>query len=548
MGVCTRPSAVTQRGVDMRRTTAVALVAALGATSFAAANLRTAPAYAALGATSDFNCDGYSDLAVGVPGETVGVVASGIVQVFWGSDAGLQPDATVLRIGAMGATGTGANGDRFGAIVKSGSLDDDTCDDLAVGAPGVDLSNLVDAGVVYVFYGSAGGFTTNRTSRITRGSKGVPSNNQAGALFGTALAIGDANGNFIEDLAIGAPSDDGPTTTNSGSVTVLYEPGETGGGTYDAAWFRMGLGNVAGTPETNAAFGSALSFGNFNKTSDTDFAQELAIGSPGLNADGMRDSGAVTVLANNSVGLIAGGSVVLTQNSVGVPGSSEVGDGFGFALTSGGLLGNDDADDLAVGVPNEDVGSKIDSGNVIVLGGSAQGLVDVVAPPARTLYQGAAGVPDTSETGDKFGRSLVAANFSTDAVDVDLAIGVANEDAAGITDAGCVVVMRSSSGSLTSFNPQLFCQGIGAAPGSAETGDLFGYALSSGDYRGTGANDLAVGAPYEDGSAATNSGAVTILNTDGNRLDPAGSGAAVWVQDTTGVPDTVEANDKFGTF
>ena len=537
----------TQRGVDVRRTTAIALISALGTASLGLASVGATPAFAALGATSDFNCDGYSDLAVGVPGETVGTVATGIVEVFWGSDAGIQPDATVLRIGAAGAPGVGLDGDRFGAAVKSGHLDDDTCDDLAVGAPGADLGGTVDAGAVFVFYGSASGFTTNRTSKITRGSKGVPSNNQAGALFGAALATGDANGDFIDDLAIGAPSDDGTTTLNSGSVTVIYAPGETGGGTYNSNWFREGIGNVAGTPETNAAFGASLSFGNFAEVNDSDFSQELAVGAPGRNSDGARDSGAIFVLANNGGGLVGVGSVVLTQNSPGVPGSSELGDGFGYSLASGALLGNDEPDDLAVGVPNEDVGSRVNSGDVIVIGGSSQGLLGSGAPLAKTLYEGAGGVPDTAETGDKFGRSLVAANFSSDAVDVDLAIGVANEDLLDATDVGCVVVMRSSGGTLSGTNPQMLCQGSGSVPGTAEAGDLFGYAMAAGDFRGTGANDLAIGAPYEDGSGLMDSGAVTLLNTDGNRLDPAGSGAAVFVQDTSGVPDVTEARDRFGT-
>ena len=538
----------TQRGVDVRRNTAIALIAALGTAGIGVTNIAAPPAFAALGATSDYNCDGYSDLAVGVPGETVGTVATGIVEVFWGSDAGLQPDATVLRIGVNGAAGVGLSGDSFGAVVESGRLDDDTCDDLAVGAPGVDLGAALNAGAVYVFYGSGTGFTTNRTSKISRGSKGVPANNQAGASFGAALAIGDANGDFIDDLAIGAPHDDGSATTNSGSVTVIYAPGETGGGTYDSNWFREGVANVVGTPETNARFGSSLEFGNFASSGVTDFSQELAIGAPGRNSDGMRDSGAVFILANNGLGLVAGGSRVVSQNSPGVPGLSEIGDSFGYSLASGAMLGNDDADDLAVGAPNEDVGQAADAGDVIVMGGSPQGLLGAGAPAAKLLYQGAGGVPDVVDPGDKFGRTLRASNFSSDAADVDLAIGVANEDVAGVVDAGCVVVMRSSSGSLTGTNPDLLCQGFGSVPGTSERSDLFGFSIASGDYRGTGANDIAIGAPYEDGFVLADSGGVTIVNTDGNRLDAAGSGATIFVQDSPGVPDVTEARDRFGTF
>ncbi len=539
-----------QRGYQVRRSmTAAVVVALVGAVVAGLGATIATPmaARAALGARSDFNCDGFSDLAVGVPGKAAGV---GAVEVFFGSDAGLAPNATVLSIGTAGATGLPTAGDRFGAAISVGHFDGDTCDDLAVGAPGVDIGAVSDAGAVYIFFGSGAGFAANRTARITRGSKGVPSANQAGAQFGSVLASGDSNGDFIDDLAIGAPLDDGSTTTNSGSVTVISAPGTVGGGSYNAQWFRPGLNGMVGLQETNAFFGAALSFGNFAVADVSDFSEELAIGAPGTNADGWMDSGAVYVLRNGVSGLITANSAILTQNSPGVPGSSEKGDGFGFSLTSAKLLGNDVHDDLAIGAPAEDVGTISDAGVVTVLGGSPNGLADIAAPAPIVLYQGAAGVPDRPEAGDRFGQALDAANFSSNAADVDLAISASSEDAGSgvrlVADVGTVDVVRSVNGNLSSVGAQSLTQSFAGVPGASEAGDNFGLFLAAGDFHGTGSNDLAVGVPYEDVGPLVNAGAVTVLDSDGTRLNPSASGAAVITLDSPGVPGASQPHDGFG--
>jgi hypothetical protein len=46
------------------------------------------------------------------------------------------------------------NGDRFGTAVASGDFNDDGFADLAIGTPDENIGALVDAGAVYVVYGS----------------------------------------------------------------------------------------------------------------------------------------------------------------------------------------------------------------------------------------------------------------------------------------------------------------------------------------------------------------------------------------------------------
>ena len=99
----------------------------------------------------------------------------------------------------------------------------------------------------------------------------------------------------------------------------------------------------------------------------------------------------------------------MTQNSPGIPGTAEAGDRFGAALSINysGRLGG--IVDVAVGVPNEDIGSLADAGSVIVL----QDLYDPVET-AVALDQNSAGVPGVAEAGDRFGRSLDSVNVISD--------------------------------------------------------------------------------------------------------------------------------------
>jgi hypothetical protein len=78
---------------------------------------------AALGA-ADFNGDGTTDLAIGVPGETVsGLANAGAVNVIYGSLAGLQTtDDQTWSQNSPGIVDDSEDGDRFGGALTNGSV------------------------------------------------------------------------------------------------------------------------------------------------------------------------------------------------------------------------------------------------------------------------------------------------------------------------------------------------------------------------------------------------------------------------------------------
>src|SRR5687767_9170258 len=69
--------------------------------------------------------------------------------------------------------------------------------------------------------------------------------------------------------------------------------------------------------------------------------------------------------------LVATGSHQILQSDL--SGLVEAGDAFGGSLAAGDFDG-DGYDDLAIGVPTEDVGSAVDAGAMVVVYGTAAGL------------------------------------------------------------------------------------------------------------------------------------------------------------------------------
>lgn len=240
--------------------------------------------------------------------------------------------------------------------------------------------------------------------------------------------------------------------------------------------------------------------------------------------------GAASGLAADPAGT-APGDQFLTQDSPGVPDTSETADEWGSALAIGDFNA-DKCADVAIGAPGED-GT---TGAVTVLYGSPTGLQTL---GAIRLSQATPGVAGSAEPNDRFGNALAVGDFDDDGT-ADLAVGVPGEQVGKAFAAGTVDVFYGAAGGL----------GTGRATGelrpgkapvgtSAEEDDAFGASLAAGDVTGTGVDALIVGVPGEN----TRSGAIVVLpgSTAGlNRPGPAFS------RDTAGVPGTRNAGDRFG--
>jgi hypothetical protein len=453
-------------------------------------------------AAGDFNGDGHEDLAIGVPGEDLGSITSaGVVQVLYGGSDGFSAAGNQLwhqdspGIGDMAETS-----DEFGSALAAGDFTGDGYDDLAIGVPWENLGGTrPNAGVVHVLYGGPGGLSASFSQvwdRIT-----VVGAAEIGDRFGWALSAGDFDGDGHDDLAIGIPRDDIDLAQPSGAVVVLH--GSLFGlGTPIQFWHQDSPG-IEGTAEIFDFFGGALAAGDF----DDDGHDDLAIGVQGEDIGSTSDTGVVQVLYGSSVvGLSATGSQLWDQDSSGITGIAEEGDGFGAALAVGDFDG-DGHDDLAIGVPLEDLDATSDTGVVHLLYGSVSGLA---ATGNQLWHQDSSGIAGIAEGGDFFGEALAAGDFDADGHD-DLAIGVPYENLSSMSRAGGVQVLYGSLDGLSATGNQLWDQDSPGIKGVAEDIDLFGKSLAAGDFDNDGADDLAIGIPGEDVLEVADAGAVQVI-------------------------------------
>ncbi len=344
---------------------------------------------------------------------------------------------------------------------------------------------------------------------------------------------GDFDGDGCADLAVGVPGEAVGAVVDAGAVNVLYggTPGAPGGwsGVGSQLFTQSGAG---GRAEAGDRFGKVVAVGNFNG----DGFGDLAVGAPGEDVGPVRDAGAVSVLYGSASGLSGVGTQLFTQNSPGVGSSAETGDAFGAALAAGDFNGDGFAD-LAVGVPFE-VG-VVRAGAVNVLYGSAAGLSGV---GSQLWTQNSPGVVDSSEAGDRFGHALAAGDFFDGDGFAELAIGAPGEDVGAADDAGAVTVLFGQAGGLTGVGARQFTQDTPGVGGSAEDGDLFGFALAAGAPAPAGLlATLAVGAPGEDVFTKADAGAVTVLFGIGGL-----GGGQGFTQNNIGTGPGAEAGDMFG--
>jgi len=453
-------------------------------------------------ATGDFNGDGYDDLAVGVIGEDIGAIENtGVVQILYGGTSGLSGVSDqIWDQDSPGLLGVAEPGDGFGFAVVAGDFDDDGYDDLAIGIGAEDIGAIAMAGAVQILYGSASGLSANGNQLWFQDSPGMEDQSEAYDQFGLSLAAGDFSNDGYDDLAVGILNEDIGTIVDAGAVQILYGGASGLSTTGNQLWHQDSPG-LLGMAEANDRFGRAVAAGDF----DDDGYDDLAIGVEGEDSA----AGGVQILYSSASGLSANGNQWWAQDSPGVLGAAESEDRFGWALAVGDFDG-DLFDDLAIGIPDEDIGAIVDAGAVQTFYGSASGLS---ATGNQLWFQDSPGVLDAAEENNYFGRSLASGEFNGDGYS-DLAIAVPGEDFGSPLDvpfAGVVQILPGRASGLSATGNQLWAQDSPGILGVGEEGDFFGSSLAAGDFSNDGFDDLAIGIPNEDIGAIVDAGAVQIL-------------------------------------
>lgn len=324
--------------------------------------------FGALLTSGDYNADGINDLVVGAPGDTVfpaGSLGRGAVTVFYGSPTGFDKGAGPDRIIDQSLStipGGPELDDQFGASLASGDLTGDGVDDLVVGVPG---ENNFE-GIVQVIPGGPGGLGAVTADTWSQDRNGVPGLSEVGDNFGWSVAVGDVDGDGGDDLVIGVAGEN----RARGSVVVLRSNGTGPVVAADAQAFTQDTAGVEGVAAIDDVFAFSLAVGPL----DGDAFDDVAIGTLNDGVGSVQDAGSVTLLRGSATGLTTAGygGVRITQDSPGVAGAPERGDGFGFAVATTPVQGNG-VHQLLVGVPGENVGTIADAGQSVLLRTSSTG-------------------------------------------------------------------------------------------------------------------------------------------------------------------------------
>jgi hypothetical protein len=499
---------------------------------------------------TDFNGDGYADLAIGVPGEDInGKADAGSVNIIYGSGSGLSatavPDQRFFQDSPDVADFSEAN-DLFGAAHAAGDFNGDGYTDLAVGVPDEDVGPSVDAGAVGVIYGSASGLSA--TAAVAdqfwhQNSADVEGFVDTSEHFGTALATGDFDNDGFDDLAIGTPFDYVNSVGGAGSVNILYggslglSPTEAP----DQLWHQDSA-SVEDSVEFGDHFGACLVTGHFN---DDDYA-DLAIGVPDEDINGKANAGSVNILYGSPASGLSATSVPdqrFFQDSAGIAGTSDPGDHFGTSLAAGDFNG-DGLDDLAIGA----VDDFISNSEADVIFGSSSGLspTAVLSDQLLEIFQ-----PTCGEQLDF--TSLSSGDFDNDGFD-DLAFGSVGDNncASSATPGSASILFGTAAGFVPTSDldfgptPNQYFQGHSKSGG-------FGTAVAAGDFNDDGFDDLAVGEPaYDPNYWSTYPGSPGPFTVHGGvtlgygSSDGIAGSLQIWTQDTANVEDTAEHGDMFG--
>ena len=329
--------------------------------------------------TADLNRDGYSDLVIGTPREKAGSAEdAGTVVIVWGSHSGLSGGTTVANRQTL-------SGSYFGLSIAAADFTGDGKPDLAVSAQSDSGTSSWRIRLIRGPFGKSGStgrvssytpgvdspaLTAGRVSGDTKADLVVTGKQPNGDHLATAVyykgtadgisksaslraaataAIGDLDKDGYGDIVLGNPEnpDDEPSASTGGKIHIVY--GTSSG---PSAGRRVTLTqNTSGVPDSSEygdRFGQALAIGDFDK----DGYKDLAVGAPGETfgdeSHYLSSAGAITLLRGSASGLSTARPVLLTQDSPGVPGSLEPGDGFGSSLLASDVNRDGHADLTAV--------------------------------------------------------------------------------------------------------------------------------------------------------------------------------------------------------